>query len=385
MKALLFLLSALFITTHLSGQTVVFRDLSWEQVNLEASKENKFIFVDAYTKWCGWCKVMDKKLLKKEEVCNLLNDKFIAVKIDFEDSTGLTLAKKFRVWSFPTTLVFNPQGKLVGKFSGYTEDTKRYIDFLSDAISNKDERIYDGFDSRDLDLEYPEIYLKCFDVNNREWPSDSAVLAFLEGKDLFSEINWSVYARFMPVKYEDFVFQNAKELRYRFGDEEVNDIMLSGIERHLQAAIKSNSNEELDQLSVLCSYTSNPELTRGQVLTEYHLQKAQWDKAIANLEGVILTSGFVNAMYINNTCWKMYEECNDKSVLIRAKDLMKKVNEISSQYDYTDTYAALLYKTGNYKEALVQINKAIEFAKSEGISNYSSSTDLKKKIEAQIP
>jgi thioredoxin-related protein len=52
---------------------------------LEKSKVAKRpIFIDVYTHWCGWCKVMDKKTFSDPKVAKLLNEKFYPVKFNAE-------------------------------------------------------------------------------------------------------------------------------------------------------------------------------------------------------------------------------------------------------------------------------------------------------------
>ncbi|RAW01902.1 thioredoxin [Pseudochryseolinea flava] len=52
---------------------------------VEKSKTSKRpIFIDVYTDWCGWCKVMDKNTFSDPKVADLLNEKFYAVKFDAE-------------------------------------------------------------------------------------------------------------------------------------------------------------------------------------------------------------------------------------------------------------------------------------------------------------
>ncbi|SFT38010.1 Protein of unknown function, DUF255 [Lishizhenia tianjinensis] len=50
-----------------------------------AQKQNKLIFVDVYTDWCGWCKKMDASTFKDKEVIKALNQDYIAVKFDGEE------------------------------------------------------------------------------------------------------------------------------------------------------------------------------------------------------------------------------------------------------------------------------------------------------------
>lgn len=55
----------------LAGSTInaqiVFEKGTWEEVKEKAAKENKPIFVDAYTTWCGPCKWMAKNILVKSK------------------------------------------------------------------------------------------------------------------------------------------------------------------------------------------------------------------------------------------------------------------------------------------------------------------------------
>jgi thioredoxin-related protein len=52
---------------------------------MEKSKvEKKKIFVDVFTDWCGWCKVMDRETFSDPEVAKVLNEKFYPVKLNAE-------------------------------------------------------------------------------------------------------------------------------------------------------------------------------------------------------------------------------------------------------------------------------------------------------------
>jgi len=62
--------------------------ITWEEaVNLTADKSNtKKVFVDVYTDWCGWCKVMDKKTFSHPEVAKYMSKKYYMVKFNAEQS-----------------------------------------------------------------------------------------------------------------------------------------------------------------------------------------------------------------------------------------------------------------------------------------------------------
>ena len=44
--------------------------LFWEQIKQKAKQENKYIFIDAYTTWCGPCKMMDEYVYANDSESN---------------------------------------------------------------------------------------------------------------------------------------------------------------------------------------------------------------------------------------------------------------------------------------------------------------------------
>jgi thioredoxin-related protein len=58
--------------------------LTFEEALQKSKAEKRPIFIDVYTDWCGWCKVMDKNTFSDPEVATLLNEKFYAVKFNGE-------------------------------------------------------------------------------------------------------------------------------------------------------------------------------------------------------------------------------------------------------------------------------------------------------------
>jgi len=60
----------------------------------KAVKEGKIILIDAYTDWCGWCKVMDKKTYTDAGVIEVLNKNFVCVKLNPEQNVEYTFADK---------------------------------------------------------------------------------------------------------------------------------------------------------------------------------------------------------------------------------------------------------------------------------------------------
>lgn len=58
--------------------------LTFEEAVEKSKTEKRKIFIDVYTDWCGWCKVMDKKTFSQPAVARLLNEKYYPVKFNAE-------------------------------------------------------------------------------------------------------------------------------------------------------------------------------------------------------------------------------------------------------------------------------------------------------------
>jgi uncharacterized protein YyaL (SSP411 family) len=93
--------------------------------------------VDVYTSWCGWCKKLDKDTYGDPTVKQFLNASFVGVKCDAEDGgAGQRLASEHGVNGYPTTMVFTPDGKLIGMISEYLAP-KEFISQVTEIMHNK--------------------------------------------------------------------------------------------------------------------------------------------------------------------------------------------------------------------------------------------------------
>lgn len=65
--------------------------LTLEEAVEKSKTEKRKIFVDVYTDWCGWCKVMDKNTFSEPKVAKILNEKFYPVKFNAEQRQDVVL------------------------------------------------------------------------------------------------------------------------------------------------------------------------------------------------------------------------------------------------------------------------------------------------------
>jgi len=76
--------------------------MTFEQAVAKSKIQKKKIFIDVFTDWCGWCKVMDKNTFSEPQVAKILNEDFYPVKFNAEQREDV----KFN----GTTFKFIPNG-----------------------------------------------------------------------------------------------------------------------------------------------------------------------------------------------------------------------------------------------------------------------------------
>lgn len=136
-KILLLLYFFTGFITLVSAQGISFEPGSWEQVVDKARKENKLIFLDIYTVWCGPCRKMDKNIFPDAQVGAYYNQNFISYKLDAEKGEGPGIASRYGVRAYPYNLYIDPYTlKIVYKSIGYV-GTEAFISNGREALKTK--------------------------------------------------------------------------------------------------------------------------------------------------------------------------------------------------------------------------------------------------------
>jgi thiol-disulfide isomerase/thioredoxin len=115
MKWKLFFL-ACFVCPILTFAGVKFDDIEWKAAKKKAKAENKLIFLDFYTTWCGPCKMMDAMVLSTDAVGKYFNAHFVNIKVDADRETSL--ASQFSIRSYPSYVFADSNGDIVDMFTG---------------------------------------------------------------------------------------------------------------------------------------------------------------------------------------------------------------------------------------------------------------------------
>jgi len=121
---------------HENEQGIQFIEANWAKALLEAKKQKKLIFLDAYTSWCGPCRMLKQNTFPDKAAGEYFNKNFINVALDMEKGDGPAVAEKYRVNAYPTLIIADADGNMVTYTKGYI-DAKQLIEFGKFGISKK--------------------------------------------------------------------------------------------------------------------------------------------------------------------------------------------------------------------------------------------------------
>lgn len=116
------------------AQDLVFEASNWAETVEKAQNEKKLIFLDAYTSWCGPCKLMEKKVFVNKDVIALFNQSFINLKMDMEEGEGPAIAEEFEIYAYPTLLFFDPQSNSVKSLKIGYKDPEELIAWAKEQL-----------------------------------------------------------------------------------------------------------------------------------------------------------------------------------------------------------------------------------------------------------
>jgi len=402
MKQLLLLLMAILLTKiSFAQQTGIHfeQNQSWNQVQEKAKKEHKYIFVDCYATWCGPCKAMDQDIYPDTAVGNFYNKHFISVKIQM-DSTGndnqevknwYTIAKQFQkayllhngILSFPSFLYFTSEGRLVNQWTGFLVQ--------ADLIKIGKET----FDPQKQLVTLINMY-RSHQLKYKDMPFLNYKLSVLQIKPLRDSVSYD-YIHNHLYKLPDnelftrdnliFIEQNTRSI-----DKQTFQFMRMNSSK-INQAVGDNTFAEKSQIKMIVNSEVIPQtLKRKLKLIEWKKLENKLIKQYGNYGRIavwqerISTDLAINSKVpnwtdyprafqvyfksagpyfifdINQTVWTLFQHSNNKAALAYACALMKRhlnTNDVAE----LDTYANVLYKSGNKNEAILWEKKAMELSK----------------------
>ena len=117
----------------------------FEAAKAKAKQLNRPVFLQfTGSDWCGWCIMMDKKVFATDAWKQYAEKNLVAVKADFPNKKPISaeqkakneaLSKKFGIRGFPTYLIFDANGNMIGRLGASRGITpEKFLEQLSDVL-----------------------------------------------------------------------------------------------------------------------------------------------------------------------------------------------------------------------------------------------------------
>ncbi|PIE48260.1 MAG: thioredoxin family protein [Flavobacteriales bacterium] len=150
-------------TTDKAAATATINWMTLEEAVAAQKTNPKKIIIDAYTDWCGPCKMLDKKTFHNADVVKYINDNFYAVKFDAEGNETIKFKGKtftnpnydpakdlkrnsshqlsayFQVRAYPTIIFLDNNADLVLPLRGY--QTPQQLELYLKLIAKEDYKV----------------------------------------------------------------------------------------------------------------------------------------------------------------------------------------------------------------------------------------------------
>jgi Thioredoxin-related protein len=138
------------------AQGVNFQKCTYKEALEKAAKENKNLFLEFSTTWCGPCKMMAKTIFPNPKVGEVINNSFISLALDAEKGEGIELSKKYGVKGYPTMIFLDKEGKELNRLVGATPNADFFITLVQQVLGEKPpySELRKRYDNGERDLDF---------------------------------------------------------------------------------------------------------------------------------------------------------------------------------------------------------------------------------------
>jgi thiol-disulfide isomerase/thioredoxin len=384
----------MILSFNIQAQGIVFETGNWEAVLEKAAAQDKPIFVDAYTTWCGPCKWMAKNTFTDEKVGAFFTENYLAYKMDMEKGEGPAFAKKHQVNAYPTLLYFGADGRMMHKVVGGM-DAVNFVSVSKDALDpskqlttlvekyengNRDKKFITNYldamskSGSDISAVFKEYWASLRDVEKQ---SEPVLKLMTTASDYFSDIKGDYFSYFYANKraYQDVAGEDMVQelLSYAYN---------RAVYKYVASADKKDQKEIKEALSV---YYPEKKKELPKQLKYYQLQnETPPNAAKVKKARTVYFKVCTNPTELNSEAWKVYLSEDDSELIKEALEWIDRAISLQSSYFCLDTKAALLYKDKNYEAAKQAAIEALAAAKKEKQPKTGDTDKLLKEINRKL-
>jgi thiol-disulfide isomerase/thioredoxin len=388
MKFYIILILLLALQVNVCSQNLITIDQDIDKAKAIALKENKLILIDFYTTWCVPCKKLDKLIFENDSIRKILNQNFVLLKYNAEKDTVFNLSKKYHIFSYPTGLILNKEGFVLNKIFGFKGNDFKSLSesvhkFTIEAIAlNEENKIINGYSNKVDISKYPDFYKKFVNRQKTNLDSSQFLSYWKNSKDILSEEYFSTLIYFgnqVPAFVSDLAEKNREKYRQLFGGLETDILFYKLSSSVIDNAISTKSDENFKKAIDFTKRNLDTSWTKTLIpryKIDFLTSQGKWEEVYSINENLKKENKFSDDD-INTFSWEVYEKCDDKNVIIKCVQLMKELIDKKPDYANLDTYACILYKSGNKIESKRIAVLAIETGKKNNESTRSTEKFLK--------
>ena len=379
---LFFCLQTIISAQNTEGGITFIHD-QFSETLARAKKENKLVFMDAYTTWCGPCKMMSKSTFTDTGVSALFNQKFVNLKMDMEKGEGPSLQQRYGIVAYPTLLFLNAAGEVVHKALGY-HDAAQFLNLGQTALNGEETlgkwmiRYERGERDPAFLKAYAEILAQAFETH-RFKVADEYLATQTDWKTPENLAFIYKFTEGVDSKLFSFLVNNQKDFTPQFTKEEVS----LKIQEIAMAYLYAENN--LPTLSAADSVLRlvYPSIQFDKMSLGYRLQyyRLKGDRPNYAKSAVTYLKKYDDSYEaLNENAVTFYEQIDDKKLLKKAVKWAKKSVTLDNRFVNQIVVAQLYSKLGKKSRAKKEAQKAIAIAKKAG-DGFDEATDLIAELE----
>lgn len=405
-----FVLTSVFFCVNAQEKGMHFEhNTSWKSILAKAKAEDKYIFLDCYTTWCGPCKMMSTDVFTNNDVGEYYNTKFVNAEVQMDKTnkddeyikswyaTSNEIENKYGVTNYPTYLIFNPEGEIVHRFVG-SMDADVFLNIGKDLIIPEKQyytqlrKYFTGVKSNAFLYQLVIMSQEARDMKNARAILDDYLLT---QKNLYTKENLDFVKNFINSSKDKgftMMMQDPHKVDSILGkgisEKTVNNIIFREevmpklFPEHVLT--KTMPNWVTLKNDIAIKYTTKAAMLTDYAKVVYYQEKAECNNSIlAVIHYIKLYGSEIPPNQLNDFAAAVFQNCNAitsiKSALKWSKQAVIKED---NNFQFIDTYANLLMKAGKKQEAIDWETKAVALAKKKnypGVGEYEETLSTMKK------
>lgn len=340
-----------------------------------ATEQDKLVFIYGYTPWCEPCEEMEAYTFTDLEVANFWKQNFISLALNLEDYPGLELMDKYGIHYFPGFLFIDGDGEVVHRGCAGM-DAAEFLYFGRAALSDSanlaqfQKRYADGERSTDFLYQYLDLQeALCLDA-------EKFATEYLQGtpiNTLSEETPWAIFATYHWDIFSpefSYLLENQQQFEKAIGKEAVNAKIYDTFLSVYQEVYQSEELHDFGMRALLNAIEhasfDGADTLKLMMKLHYEEYREDWGAYAATAIEFVSLMRTKDPNELGELAWNFYLFVTDRGQLEIAAGWAKEAVNQMPEPSLIDTYAALQFKLGNRKQAVLLEEKALELARELG-------------------